>query len=143
MSARCVNPKCPGEIKEGWSFCSKCGQDNRPPFGRFTILDCEHQIELGEFCVRCGVSTIDAHEPDNPESHWFEWMGWALILGGALLLIFTQIQLRGAGALEKGSVEHGKAMRDAYSSGRLAFYMLPAGAIFVVFLGRRWKVFKR
>lgn len=143
MGSKCVNLKCTEEVKNGWAFCSICGQDNRPPNLRASVVDCDHQIERGEFCVLCGDSTIDIHEPDNPDANWAEWIGWACLLGGVVLLIVSKIQWQQALSLGKDAPEYKRLMSDAYGFGRIAFYLIPAGAIFVVFLGKRWKIFRR
>ena len=143
MGTRCVNLRCSGEIDDGWSFCSICGQDNRPPSLRKSVLDCDHQIELGEFCVRCGASTIDVHEPDDPDAHWAEWFGWACLLAGVILVVLSKVQWHQAAELGKNAPEYDRLMRSAQGFGRMAFYFFPAGVIFVVFLGKRWRFFKR
>lgn len=143
MGARCINLKCPGEIEDEWSFCSICGQDNRPPALRVKVDDCDHQIEQGEFCVKCGASTIDVHEPDDPDSHWAEWFGWTCLVVGVILVIVSKVQWQQAEALGKDAPDFDRLMQSAQGLGRMAFYFFPAGVIFVVFLGKRWKVLRR
>lgn len=152
MSARCVNLGCAQEVKDGWSFCTFCGTDNRPPAARRSISGCGHQIETGEFCVLCGASVIEENEPENRSAIWFEVIGWALLIGGIAALIVSEMMVRDLTSGPEGfralnvpgrGRDLSKPANQVYLLARVAFVMIPAGAVFIVFFGRRWRFFKR
>jgi hypothetical protein len=151
MSARCVNLGCAQEVKDGWSFCSLCGTDNRPPAARKEISGCVHQIERGEFCVLCGASIIEENEPPKPGALWAEWIGWILLIGGVVMLGVSELMVRDLTSGPEGyralhvprrGLDLSKPATQVYLLARTSFVMIPAGIACILLLGRRWRIFK-
>ena len=152
MSARCVNPNCGTNLSDGWAFCSECGADNRAPGDRPEVPDCSHQIERGEFCVLCGASVIEENEPDRPGSLWWEVFGWALLIGGVIMLGVSEMMVRDLTSGPEGfralhvprrTLDLSRPATQAYVLARVAFVMIPAGIACILILGKRWRLFKR
>ena len=113
------------QLRANWSFCPKCGADNRLPATRVTILDCEHDFVDGEFCVQCGVSVIDLNEDEDPETNWRDAFAWGMLIVGALMVAASEYIVRSAGSqrpLPGGS----------YLLARYGFYVFAAGIVLVV-----------
>ncbi len=97
--SKCRSKKCKQEVKAAWSFCPRCGRDNRPKEFRPTIINCGHKYPTPKrYCVICGVAYGGSNTALSSEMN-IRFGKLLLTFGGGFALIcFYMNHLMGDGS---------------------------------------------